>query len=388
MSGLAHVELGEVSTIERSSIQPESITAGTQYLGLEHIESGGRILGAQTVTNGERASSKFRFSGKHLLYGKLRPYLAKIALPEFEGVCSTDILPVLPGPKLDRRYLCYVLRQQSMVDLANARSAGANLPRISPSELEKLPIPLPPLAEQKRIAEILDAADALRAKRREALAQLDSFLQATFLDLFGDPVTNPKRWGKVPFSDVVYFQEGPGVRNWQFRDAGIKLINVRNIVDSELDLSNTERHLDPQEVKDKYSHFLLDEGDLVMSSSGVTWGKIAYVRREHLPLCLNTSMIRLRPARPTVVHSFVEAFVQSESFRRQMLRLITGSAQPNFGPSHLRQLEIGLPPLDRQRKFEGTVALVQSQRATQRAHLAELDTLFASLQSHAFRGEL
>jgi type I restriction enzyme S subunit len=228
----------------------------------------------------------------------------------------------------------------------------------------------------------------LRAKRREALAQLDTLLQATFLDLFGDPVTNPKGWERASFSDVVYFQEGPGVRNWQFRDAGTKLINVRNIVDGELDLENTERHLDPQEVKDKYSHFLLDDGDLVMSSSGVTWGKIAYVRREHLPLCLNTSMIRLRPAERAIVHSFIKAFVQSESFRRQMLRLITGSAQPNFGPSHLRKLEIGLPPLDVQQRFESIVESIESQQTTHRAHLAELDTLFASLQSRAFRGEL
>ena len=97
--------LSSVATIERSTIQPEQIVAGTAYLGLEHIRSGGEILGAVPVDSGELASSKFRFTDRHLLYGKLRPYLAKIALPDFSGICSTDILPVLPGPRLDRNFL-------------------------------------------------------------------------------------------------------------------------------------------------------------------------------------------------------------------------------------------------------------------------------------------
>ena len=138
----------------------------------------------------------------------------------------------------------------------------------------------------------------------------------------------------------------------------------------------------------KYRHFLLDAGDLVMSSSGVTWGKIAYVGERHLPLCLNTSMIRLRPRGAEITHSFIRAFVESRSFRRQILRLITGSAQPNFGPSHLKQIAIGLPPIDLQHRFATIVESVKQQKTSQRAHLDELDTLFASLQSRAFRGDL
>lgn len=93
------VELGEVAHIDRMSIQPENIEPGTIYLGLEDIQKGGEIISTQAVENGEIKSSKFRFSPNHLLYGKLRPYLAKIAAPGFQGICSTDIIPLLPGRK-------------------------------------------------------------------------------------------------------------------------------------------------------------------------------------------------------------------------------------------------------------------------------------------------
>ena len=203
MKAMRSVPLSKVAKIDRTSLAPEKIQDGTAYLGLEHIESGGKILGAQQVESGELKSSKFQFTPEHILYGKLRPYLAKIALPDFDGICSTDIIPILPGPDIDRKYLLYFLRQGSMVEYANSRSSGANLPRISPKELEKFQIPLPQLEEQKRIAKILDAADALRAKRRESLAQLDALLQSTFLDLFGDPFCLSTDIEHVPFKSLT-----------------------------------------------------------------------------------------------------------------------------------------------------------------------------------------
>src|ERR1051325_816768 len=117
-SGWKIVTLGDVAALQRSTIQPEEIAEGTTYLSLEGIESGGTIRGAKSVDEGEIASSKFKFTDKHLLYGKLRPYLAKISCPDFSGVCSTDILPILPGRNLDRDFLCHFLRQPRMVELA------------------------------------------------------------------------------------------------------------------------------------------------------------------------------------------------------------------------------------------------------------------------------
>ena len=111
---------------------------------------------------------------------------------------------------MSRDYLFYFLRTPDTVNLATSRCSGANLPRLSPKQLASFKIPLPPFAEQKRIAGILDAADALRAKRREALAQLDTLLQSTFLDIFGDPVTNPMGWEERGLGELT---QDTGFRN-------------------------------------------------------------------------------------------------------------------------------------------------------------------------------
>ncbi|NJM81220.1 MAG: hypothetical protein HC844_00900 [Tabrizicola sp.] len=216
------VALGEVAEIEREGIAADLIPNGTDYLGLEHIESGGIILGKETVANGDLASTKFTFTSDHLLYGKLRPYLAKIALPEFDGVCSTDILPIRPGPRLDKRFLAFYLRQSSMVDYAASRATGANLPRLSPTALSGFPVPLPPLVEQRRIAGILDQADALRRLRTRALDRLTTLGQAIFHEMFGDPKTEPDRWQAIGFDEACRDEtaKSPKVQKTEYQIAG------------------------------------------------------------------------------------------------------------------------------------------------------------------------
>jgi len=181
--------LRDVAKIERSSISPGDIASGSRYVGLEHIESGGGAVSFGHVTNGELASSKFRFGPNHILYGKLRPYLAKIVNPEFAGICSTDILPISPGDRVNLRYLLHFLRRPETVDWASSRATGVNLPRLSPRELSSLEIPLPPLDEQRRIAAILDKADSLRRKRKRALDLLDGLTQSIFQAMFGSTVS-------------------------------------------------------------------------------------------------------------------------------------------------------------------------------------------------------
>ncbi len=188
-------ELATIATLDRRTVSAGEIERGERYVGLENMTSDGRFEGVGGVEPGELKSNKFRFGPEHVLYGKLRPYLSKIARPNFTGICSTDILPIRPGPELDGTYLMHFLRTPAMVRHATTRATGINLPRLSPKELQRFVIPLPPIEEQRRIATVLDAADSLRAKRRQALAKLDDLTQATFIDMFGDPLTTtgPRR---------------------------------------------------------------------------------------------------------------------------------------------------------------------------------------------------
>ncbi len=383
------VTLNKVATIERSAIQPEDIEQGTDYLGLEHVESGGRILGAKPVDEGELASSKFKFTDQHVLYGKLRPYLAKIALPDFAGICSTDILPILPGPKLERRYLCYFLRQPTMVDFANSRASGANLPRLSPSVLAGFEIPLPPLAQQRRIAEVLDRAEALRAQRRAALAELDSLTQSLFLDLFGDTRKERTRWRIIPLEEIVQETKLGLVRGAQEFGPEFPVPYVRmNAItrNGELELGNVQRtHATEAEIE----ACQLMPGDFLFNTrnSKELVGKTALFRGDGLYL-FNNNLMRIRftaKVHPEfVAAAFKTAFVQHELSLRK-------SGTTNVFAIYykdLRSLPLPLPPIALQREFARRVGAVEKLKAAQRTALAELDALFATLQHRAFRGEL
>jgi type I restriction enzyme, S subunit len=154
-------------------------------------------------------------------------------------------------------------------------------------------------------------------------------------------------WSHVPIRDVVYFQEGPGLRNWQYRDAGIPFVNIRCLKDGRL-LRSEMTCLDPEEVEAKYKHFLLDEGDYVVSSSG-TLGRIAEVFSEDLPCMLNTSVIRFRPLdERRLDRRFLKVFLRSDLFNEQILAHANGSAQLNYGPTHLKQMMMPLPPISEQ----------------------------------------
>lgn len=199
----AEVALGDVARIMRHSVSPADRDPSERYLGLEHIERGGRILGSQSVGDAELKSTKFEFKHNQVLYGKLRPNLGKIARPTFDGICSTDILPVAPGPRLDRDFLAHYLSQDGMVVYAAARAAGANLPRLSPQELAKFPLPLPPLDEQRRIAAILDHADDLKAKQLKVLTHLEEAKSTYFFAL-----ARKADWSSAPIGSLGVIKTG------------------------------------------------------------------------------------------------------------------------------------------------------------------------------------
>ena len=162
-----------------------------------------------------------------------------------------------------------------------------------------------------------------------------------------------KNWKIARFPEYVFFQEGPGLRNWQWTNDGMKVVNIKNIrADGGIDLSNSDRYISREEFVQRYSHFAIEDGDVLVASSGNTYGKVARIQTHHLPLMMNTSVIRFHPLSPTSLNQdFLFAFLRSDLFRNQVESFVIGSAQPNFGPSHLKRMEIPLPPLPTQRKI-------------------------------------
>ena len=152
----------------------------------------------------------------------------------------------------------------------------------------------------------------------------------------------PEGWEVKPLPELIDFMEGPGIRNWQYTDAedGVRFINIRCIQNGDIVLDKANK-ITKEEAFGKYAHFQLREDDIVVSASG-TLGRFAFIRKEHLPLCLNTSVIRFRPIKQKSTIGFIEGFIAGQ-LQYELETRASGSAQRNFGPMHLKQISIVTP---------------------------------------------
>lgn len=168
------------------------------------------------------------------------------------------------------------------------------------------------------------------------------------------PFELPEGWEWVRLPDVYFLQEGPGIRNWQFRQDGVKLLNVKNIVKGQLVLDNSDKHISPDEYESKYQHFTIEDGDLLFASSGGSWGKTAIFKDPGYSVIVNTSTIRFQPFLKLVPIAFLRLFIDTATFKSQMERQLVGM-QPNFGSTHLSKVLFPLPPLAEQARIVAKV---------------------------------
>ncbi len=188
--------------------------------------------------------------------------------------------------------------------------------------------------------EELTALSQIQPDRYAELAETAKAFPCEMVEV--DEVEVPKGWEVKLLPEIIDFLEGPGIRNWQYTDEedGIKFINIRCIQNGDLTLT-TANKITKEEAFGKYKHFQLEEDDIVVSTSG-TLGRFAFVRKEHLPLSLNTSVIRFRPIKNKSTLGFIAGFVENQ-LQHELETRASGSAQRNFGPTHLKQISLLVP---------------------------------------------
>ena len=187
-----------------------------------------------------------------------------------------------------------------------------------------------------------------------------------------------KTWVSIP--DVLFFQEGPGVRNTQYTIDGVKLLNVANLVDGKIDLSTSNRYISEEEAYGKYKHFLCEVGDFIIASSGIKVEyidkKMGFVDETMLPLCMNTSTIRFKVLDEKQLRiRYFMYYLKSQNFKKQLFKQITGSAQLNYGPSHLRKMIMPLISLDKQDEIVACMDKIQDIIDFRKQELVYLDDL-------------
>jgi len=365
------------------------------YIDLSAVDQDAKLItGAREVSCGEAPSRARQLVARgDVLVSTVRPNLNGVArVPDqLDGATASTGFCVLRAreSKFDGGYLFQWVKSPAFVaDMVN-KATGASYPAVSDRIIFDSRIPLPPVAEQRRIAEVLDRAEALRAKRRAALAQLDSLTQSLFLDLFGDPATNPKGWPMKQLGEVateVY--RYPTYYDINYEDDGVPEIRGELLnSDGSMVTDRTRLRFISAKTSARFPKTVLAIGDLVMSVRG-TIGKIGLVPPELAGGQITANLIRIALDQTLLDPLFAWNVTQTSFFKQQITNACSSTTILTIKAPDLKRLPVPVPPIELQREFARRVTAVEALKTAQRASLAELDALFASLQHRAFRGEL
>ena len=362
----------------RSGDRPE-----LKYVGLESIESGtGEFVDGDLSKTPEvpRAAS-FHFDARHVLYGKLRPYLNKVAIPEFEGKCSTELVPLLPSKDLDRRYLAYFLRSPATVQSVTARTAGSRMPRADMRFLLRLEVSLPPLTEQRRIVDLLSRAEGIVRLRREARRKAAELIPAIFLDLIGDPAANPKRWPMARIDSLCSVQTGatPHRKEARYFDGGTIPWIKTTLVNGDPIVAAEDYITESAVAETNCKIFPAGTVLVAMYGQGQTRGRVGILE---IDAATNQACAAILPG-DKISRGFLFHVLRIQYERlRAMGR---GGNQANLNLNMIKELEVPLPPGDLQCQFAAKAEAVRGIIVRQTAALATAQATFDALLHRAFK---
>jgi len=275
------------------------------------------------------------------------------------GVVHNNCFKIIPDEKLiNKGFVYYFFKQPLVYQQINAFAKGAAQADLNHSAFKSLNFKYPESIEtQQKIATILSNYDNLIENNEKRIKILENILKLIYEEWFvrfkfpGHKKNKPD-W-KKKFSEFVDFKEGPGLRNWQYRETGFPFLNIRTLINNDIDF-NKIQYIDTKEANERYTHFFLKENDHVISSSG-TIGRLVTIQTCHLPIMLNTSIIRMRPRQKNIGTWQLKHFLLSSYFQDQIKAYAIGAAQMNYGPSHLEKMWIIAPSEKIGIEYEKTV---------------------------------
>lgn len=317
------------------------------------------------------------------------------ASEDFRGGFGAFCKVLRPNERVNPRYLAHFFGTSTYRTRVSALAAGASINNLRNEHIDELTVRLPPLKEQRKIVAVLDRADEVRAKRLQALAQLDDLTQSIFLDMFGDLRKEPGGWSSAPLRELVTeFRYGTSTKS---APEGKPTLRIPNVVSGSLDLNNLK--LVP--VRDvEFARLRLADDDVIFvrtNGNPDLVGRCAVFNEElvadtHFPsdeFIYASYLIRARLSLEAVSPVFVQAFMNGP-FGRKTLRehCKTSAGQYNININGLGSVAVPVPPLELQNQYASRIAEVDRMKNQHQEHLAELDALFDSLRDRAFAGRL
>lgn len=377
------VELGSVVSFIGGSQPPKST------FKYEHEDGYVRLLQIRDYKSDKNLTyipelSTKKFCNKDdVMIGRYGPPVFQI-LKGLEGAYNVALMKALPSEKVDKDYLYYFLKQDKLfrlIDSLSQRTAGQS--GIDMDALKSYPMLLPPLEEQKRIAAILDKADAIRQKRKQAIELADEFLRSVFLDMFGDPVTNPKGWEVKTINDFCNVSSGstPSRKRDEYFQGTIPWVKTTE-VDGYV-INETEESISEIAIKET-SCKLNPKGSIVLAmyGQGKTRGKVGILGIE---AATNQACAVLAPSN-SINMAYLYYYLK---LSYEMLRSLgQGGGQPNLNGTIVKQFLVLNPPRELQDKFVNIVQKIESGVDKNKAMNIYAENLFNSLSKKAFSGQL
>lgn len=373
---------------------PSRTPAGIPVLSAQNVVDGGLDMNTQRFTSQEEFDAFHRRlavrPGDVLLTIVGTIGRAAIVSADMPFVLQRSVAVLRPRPHVSSRYLYHAITQpdyRSQLARATNQSSQAG---VYLGKLNRTIVPLPPLPEQKRIATVLDKADAIRRKRQESIRLADDFLRSAFLDMFGDPVTNPKGWPMCVLSEIADIASGvtKGRKLDGCETVSIPYMRVANVQDGEIMLDDVANiTVLPEDV----NRYALQPGDILLTEGGDPdkLGRGAVWHGEISPCIHQNHIFRVRVAADAGTPEFVSAMLGSALGKRYFFRCAkqtTGIASINM--TQLKQCPVLLPPLARQQDYTALCRRIRQAVLRYESAASDATMLFQSLSHRAFAGEL
>ena len=312
-----------------------------------------------------------------------RAPIGNIAIAGRDLCTNQGFKSLIPGESVDGLYLYYCMKHSSQ--RLQALGNGATFKEVSKKIVEEFEIPLPPLSEQKRIASILDKADAIRRKRQQAIQLADDFLRAVFLDMFGDPVTNPKEWEIRPISELCSYIVDCVNRTAPTVDYSTpyKMIRTTNVRNYTLDIDSV-RYVEEETYKNWIRRLKPEIGDIIFTREAPA-GEAAVIRTDD-KLFLGQRTMHFRPVQEIISSEYLLFELMGGGVKSQINKMHAGSTVTHLSVPECKKFKIRVPPLELQKKFESLRKAILRVRAL--GADASDTSLFESVSQKAFSGQL
>ncbi len=326
-----------------------------------------------------------------ILFSSRAP-IGHVAIAGKEMCTNQGFKSLIPNDSVNSNYLYWCMRQYAKN--IESLGSGSTFKEVSKGIVEKFKIPLPPIAQQRRIACILDKADEIRRKRQEAIKLTEELGRSLFLDMFGDPVTNPNGWKIVKLGQVAEKEKGAikcgpfgsQLLISEFVDEGIPVYGIDNVQKNEFIWAK------PKFItENKYQQlkaFSIKSGDVLISRTG-TVGRTCIAPSKIPKSIIGPNLLKVSLNHSKILSKYLScALCYSDSLLQQIKQMSPGATVPVFNTTNLKSLKLANPPIEMQLKFNDFIGKIEQQIIKEKAILQDSENLFHSLLQKAFKGEL